>query len=85
VSELPIRLNRQQNSKMERFTGRHPEASWWLQRIEGTGLKFWRLTVSTGPDWSGIHNELEGKTLDEIIDLADRWFVDRESIRDGAQ
>jgi len=41
-------------------------ASWVVERVQGTGLKFWRLTYSYGEEWRGCHYHAEGRTFREL-------------------
>lgn len=77
--ELDYRLNCAQEAQVKALTAtaKRYGRSWLLQRIQGTGLKFWRITVNTKPDWAGDNTEVDGLTLTLTIQAALRCMEGR--------
>jgi hypothetical protein len=70
--QLDFTLTKKQDTALKAFTAKYPHVCWWVQRIEGTGLKFWRMTYSMRPDWEGKRGDVDGRTFAEMMTLAEK-------------
>jgi hypothetical protein len=64
ATELKTRLNKKQIAQLSVFP------SWVVERVQGSGLRYWKLWCSTKPDYDGQHIEAEGRTITEAVTLA---------------
>lgn len=66
-NSLPIRFNRLQQAIVDQLVQDYPEISWHIERLQGTGLRFWRIHFTPKPEWQGDLMSFDGKTLNEVI------------------
>lgn len=72
--DLDVKLTHKQNELMLTLPD---NISWWLRRLQGTGLKFWRLETAMGRDWEGEPVSFDGRTLHEVVTLAKAYYTDK--------
>lgn len=80
--ELDFTLNRKQEAQMKQFSAFMGEdSSWLLQRLQGSGLKFWRITWTEQANWEGDQQNADGKTLAEAIANTKLWISHHREYR----
>ncbi len=75
--ELDYKLNKNQQQLVEGFMKTlGKQYSWLIRRFQGTGVRYWEITIYDGPEWSGISNHsVQAKRLKPALDLAVQWAL----------
>lgn len=70
--EIDFKLTKAQQAELDHLHKVAGEkASFSLARIEGTGVKYWRITLNNGYEWSGSETvEREAKQFNILIHRA---------------